>query len=99
MIESGVFTVVWQHLEPIASDEHGVVRSDHLIRRGQVVDAARPNPAVEDCVALADLCRGLDGWTRYAFALSYLIASIALLAVGIETKARVLEEITQPSAV
>jgi hypothetical protein len=29
------------------------------------------------------------------FALSYLIASIALIAVGIETKGRVLEEITQ----
>ena len=36
----------------------------------------------------------LGGWTLYTFALSYLMASVALLAVGVETKGRVLEEIT-----
>ena len=41
------------------------------------------------------LAYGLGGWTLYTFALSYLIASFALIAVGIETKGRVLEEITQ----
>ena len=41
------------------------------------------------------LAYGLGGWTLYTFALSYLIASIALIAVGVETKGRVLEEITQ----
>src|SRR6516164_10491559 len=41
------------------------------------------------------LAYGLGGWTLYTFALSYLIVSIALIAVGVETKGRVLEEITQ----
>ena len=45
------------------------------------------------------LAYGLGGWTLYTFALSYLIASIALIAVGVETKARVLEEITQAKPV
>jgi putative MFS transporter len=41
------------------------------------------------------LAYGLGAWTLYTFALSYLIASFALIAVGVETKGRVLEEITQ----
>jgi putative MFS transporter len=44
------------------------------------------------------LAYGLGGWTLYTFALSYLIASFALIAVGVETKGRVLEEITQAKA-
>ena len=44
------------------------------------------------------LAYGLGGWTLYTFALSYLIASIALIAVGVETKGRVLEEITEAKA-
>ena len=31
----------------------------------------------------------------HMFALSFLVASFALIAIGIETKGRVLEEITQ----
>jgi len=34
-------------------------------------------------------------YTLYMFALSFLIASVALILIGIETKGRVLEEITQ----
>src|SRR5258707_5303079 len=45
------------------------------------------------------LAYGLGGWTLYTFALSYLIASFALIAVGVETKGRVLEEITQAKPV
>ncbi len=41
------------------------------------------------------LANGLGAYTLYTFALAYLIASIALIAIGIETKGRVLEEITQ----
>ncbi len=41
------------------------------------------------------LAYGLGAYTLYTFALAYLIASIALIAIGIETKGRVLEEITQ----
>jgi putative MFS transporter len=44
------------------------------------------------------LAYGLGGWTLYTFALSYLIASVALIAVGVETKGRVLEEITEAKA-
>jgi hypothetical protein len=32
----------------------------------------------------------------YTFAFAYLISSFALLAIGIETKGRVLEQILQP---
>jgi putative MFS transporter len=42
---------------------------------------------------------GLGGYTLYMFAVSYLIASLALIAIGIETKGRVLEEITQAKPV
>jgi hypothetical protein len=42
------------------------------------------------------LAYGAGAYVLYTFALAYLIASFALLAVGIETKGRVLEEITQP---
>ena len=45
------------------------------------------------------LAYGLGGWTLYTFALAYLMASIALIAVGVETKGRVLEEITQAKPV
>jgi putative MFS transporter len=38
---------------------------------------------------------GLGKYTLYMFALSFLIASVALIFIGIETKGRVLEEITQ----
>jgi MFS transporter, putative metabolite:H+ symporter len=41
------------------------------------------------------LAYGLGAYTLYTFALSYLIASFALILIGIETKGRVLEEITQ----
>ncbi len=41
------------------------------------------------------LAYGAGAYVLYTFALAYLIASFALLAVGIETKGRVLEEITQ----
>jgi MFS transporter, putative metabolite:H+ symporter len=41
------------------------------------------------------LAFGAGAFVLYTFALAYLIASFALLAVGIETKGRVLEEITQ----
>ena len=44
------------------------------------------------------LAYGLGGYTLYTFALAYLIASFALIAVGVETKGRVLEEITQAKA-
>jgi putative MFS transporter len=42
---------------------------------------------------------GLGKYTLYMFAVSYLIASFALIAIGIETKGRVLEEITQAKPV
>jgi hypothetical protein len=38
---------------------------------------------------------GLGKYTLYMFAVSFLIASLALIAIGIETKGRVLEEITE----
>jgi len=38
---------------------------------------------------------GLGQYTLYTFAVSFLIASFALIAIGIETKGRVLEEITE----
>jgi len=38
---------------------------------------------------------GWGKYTLYMFALSFLIASVALILIGIETKGRVLEEITQ----
>jgi putative MFS transporter len=38
---------------------------------------------------------GWGKYTLYMFALSFLIASVALIFIGIETKGRVLEEITQ----
>ena len=38
---------------------------------------------------------GWGKYTLYMFALSFLIASVALVLIGIETKGRVLEEITQ----
>jgi hypothetical protein len=41
------------------------------------------------------LAFGAGAYVLQTFALTYLIASFALLAVGIETKGRVLEEITQ----
>jgi putative MFS transporter len=41
------------------------------------------------------LAFGAGAYVLQTFALAYLIASFALLAVGIETKGRVLEEITQ----
>ena len=41
------------------------------------------------------LAYGAGAYVLHTFALAYLIASFALLAVGIETKGRVLEEITQ----
>ncbi len=41
------------------------------------------------------LAYGLGAYTLYTFAFAYLVASFALLAVGIETKGRVLEEITE----
>jgi putative MFS transporter len=44
------------------------------------------------------LAYGIGAYTLYTFALAYLIASFALILVGIETKGRVLEEITQPQA-
>jgi putative MFS transporter len=42
---------------------------------------------------------GLAKYTLYMFALSFLIASVALILIGIETKGRVLEEITQAKPV
>jgi hypothetical protein len=42
---------------------------------------------------------GFGAYTLYMFAVSYLIASFALIAIGIETKGRVLEEITQAKPV
>jgi putative MFS transporter len=41
------------------------------------------------------LAYGLGKYTLYMFALSFLIASVALILIGVETKGRVLEEITQ----
>ena len=41
------------------------------------------------------LAYGAGAYVLHTFALAYLIASFALLAVGVETKGRVLEEITQ----
>jgi putative MFS transporter len=41
------------------------------------------------------LAWGAGAYVLHTFALTYLIASVALLLVGIETKGRVLEEITQ----
>lgn len=41
------------------------------------------------------LAYGLGKYTLYMFAFSFLIASVALILIGIETKGRVLEEITQ----
>jgi putative MFS transporter len=41
------------------------------------------------------LAYGLGGYTLYTFALSYLVAAVALIMIGVETKGRVLEEITQ----
>jgi putative MFS transporter len=41
------------------------------------------------------LAAGLGAYTLYTFALAYLIASFALIAIGVETKGRVLEEITE----
>ncbi len=41
------------------------------------------------------LAYGAGAYVLHTFALAYLIAAFALLAVGIETKGRVLEEITQ----
>jgi putative MFS transporter len=38
---------------------------------------------------------GLGKYTLYMFAVSFLIASFALIAIGIETKGRILEEITE----
>lgn len=40
------------------------------------------------------IAAGLGAYTLYTFALAYLIASFALIAIGIETKGRVLEDIT-----
>ena len=42
------------------------------------------------------LAYGIGAYTLYTFAAAYLIASVALILVGVETKGRVLEEITQP---
>jgi MFS family permease len=44
------------------------------------------------------LAYGWGAYTLYTFALAYLIASFALIAIGIETKGRVLEEITEGKA-
>ena len=44
------------------------------------------------------LAYGWGAYTLYTFALAYLIASFALIAIGIETKGRVLEEITEGQA-
>jgi MFS transporter, putative metabolite:H+ symporter len=41
------------------------------------------------------LAYGAGAYVLHTFALAYLVAAFALLAVGIETKGRVLEEITQ----
>jgi hypothetical protein len=40
----------------------------------------------------------VGAYTLYTFALAYLIASFALIAIGIETKGRILEEITEGKA-
>lgn len=42
------------------------------------------------------LAYGAGDYVLYTFACAYLIASFPLLAVGIETKGRVLEQIMQP---
>jgi len=43
----------------------------------------------------AMLQHGLGGYVLHTFALTYLIAAVALLAIGIETKGLILEKITQ----
>jgi hypothetical protein len=45
------------------------------------------------------LAYGAGHYVLHTFALAYLISSFALLAIGIETKGRVLEEITQAKPV
>jgi putative MFS transporter len=45
------------------------------------------------------LAYGLGKYTLYMFAFSFLVASVALILIGIETKGRVLEEITQAKPV
>ena len=42
------------------------------------------------------LAYGLGHYVLHTFALTFLLASFALIAIGIETKGRVLEEITEP---
>jgi hypothetical protein len=42
------------------------------------------------------LAYGAVDYVLYTFALAYLISSFALLAVSVETKGRVLEQILQP---
>jgi MFS transporter, putative metabolite:H+ symporter len=44
------------------------------------------------------LASGLGAYVLHTFALTYLIAAFALLAVGIETRGKVLEDITQAEA-
>ena len=44
------------------------------------------------------LAYGAGAYVLHTFALTYLLAAIALFLVGIETKGRILEEITQPKA-
>jgi heme exporter protein D len=44
------------------------------------------------------LAYGAGAYVLHTFALTYLIAAIALWLVGVETKGRVLEEITQTKA-
>ena len=52
-------------------------------------------PTVVGLMIAYDLAK----YTLYMFALSFLIASVALILIGIETKGRVLEEITQAKPV
>lgn len=44
------------------------------------------------------LASGLGAYVLHTFALTYLIAALALVAIGIETKGLVLEDITEPDA-
>src|SRR5579862_1556390 len=44
------------------------------------------------------LAAGLGGYVLHTFALTYLIAAVALVAIGIETRGKVLEEITAADA-
>jgi putative MFS transporter len=44
------------------------------------------------------LAYGLGAYVLHTFALSFLVAAFALLAVGVETKGKVLEEITEADA-